>query len=98
MHVRDTVRVSVTVKNSGKVAGKEVVQLYLNDKYGSVSRPVRQLKGFTKVYLQPGQETTVHFALTAVDLSFIGQMNRRIVEPGDFRVMIDKLSADFTME
>jgi beta-glucosidase len=98
MHVRDTVRVSVTVKNSGKVAGKEVVQLYLNDKYGSVSRPVRQVKGFTKVYLQPGQETTVHFALTAVDLSFIGQMNRRIVEPGDFRVMIDKLSADFTME
>jgi beta-glucosidase len=98
MHVRDTVRVSVTVKNNGKVAGKEVVQLYLNDKYGSVSRPVRQLKGFTKVYLQPGQETTVHFALTAVDLSFIGQMNRRIVEPGDFRVMIDKLSADFTME
>jgi beta-glucosidase len=98
MHVRDTVRVSVTVKNSGKVAGKEVVQLYLNDKYGSVSRPVRQVKGFTKVYLQPGQETTVHFALTAVDLSFIGQMNRRIVEPGDFRVMIDKLFADFTME
>ena len=98
MRVRDTVRVSVTVTNTGKVAGKEAVQLYVNDKYGSVSRPVRQLKGFTKVFLESGQQKTVMFELSATDLSFIGQMNRRIVEPGEFRVMIDKLSADFTIE
>jgi beta-glucosidase len=98
MRVRDTVRVSVSVTNTGKVAGKEVVQLYLNDKYGSVSRPVRQVKGFHKVYLEPGQQKTVEFTLAAPDLSFIGQMNRRIVEPGEFRVMIEKLSADFTLE
>ena len=98
MRVRDSLHVSVTVTNTGKVAGKEAVQLYVNDKYGSVSRPVRQLKGFTKVYLEPGQQKTVQFTLTATSFSFIGQMNRRIVEPGDFRVMIEKLSADFTME
>ena len=80
------------------VAGKEAVQLYVNDKYGSVSRPVRQLKGFTKVFLESGQQKTVMFELSATDLSFIGQMNRRIVEPGEFRVMIDRLSADFTIE
>jgi beta-glucosidase len=98
MRVRDTVHVSVTVTNTGKLAGKEAVQLYLNDKVGSVSRPVRQVKGFTKVYLEPGQKKTVQFILAAPDFSFIGQMNRRIVEPGDFRVMIEKLSADFTVE
>lgn len=98
MRVRDTLHVSVTVTNSGKVAGKEVVQLYLNDKYGSVSRPVRQLKGFTKVYLEPGQQKTVQFAVGAQELSFIGQQHRRIVEPGDFGVMVEKLSADFTLE
>jgi beta-glucosidase len=98
MRVRDTLRVSVTVTNTGKVAGKEAVELYLTDKVGSVSRPVRQLKSFTKISLEPGQQKTVQFTLGAVDLSFIGQMNRRIVEPGDFRVVIGKLEADFTVE
>jgi beta-glucosidase len=98
MHVRDTIHVSVTVTNTGKVAGKEVVQLYLHDNYGSVSRPARQLKGFQKVNLEPGQRKTVEFTLSAPSLSFIGQMNRRIVEPGGFTVMIDKLSADFALE
>ncbi len=98
MRVRDTLRVAVTVTNTGRVPGKEAVQLYLNDKVGSVSRPVRQIKGFSKVYLEPGQRKTVQFTLTAPALSFIGQMNRRIVEPGEFRVMIDTLSTDFTVE
>ena len=98
MHVRDTLRIEVTVTNTGSVAGKEVVQLYLHDDYSSISRPVRQLKGFSKVYLEPGQKKTVQFTLTAPSLSFIGQMNRRIVEPGGFHVMIEKLSADFLLE
>ncbi|MBP1648379.1 MAG: bglX, partial [Bacteroidetes bacterium] len=97
-HVRDTLRIEVTVTNTGSVAGKEVVQLYLHDDYSSISRPVRQLKGFSKVYLEPGQKKTVQFTLTAPSLSFIGQMNRRIVEPGGFHVMIEKLSADFLLE
>ncbi len=98
MRVRDTLRIEVTVTNTGSVAGKEVVQLYLHDDYGSISRPVRQLKEFSKVYLEPGQKKSVQFTLTAPSLSFVGQMNRRIVEPGGFRVMIEKLSADFMVE
>lgn len=98
MRVRDTLHVSVTVTNTGRVAGKEAVQLYLHDDYGSVSRPARQLRGFQKVYLEPGQQKTVQFSLKAADLSFIGQVNRRIVEPGGFHVMVDKLSADFAVE
>ncbi len=93
----ETIAVSVKVRNTGKIPGKEVVQLYLCDLYGSVSRPVRQLKGFQKLLLQPGEERSVIFALTQKDLSFIGRENTRIVEPGLFRVMIDTLSADFEL-
>ncbi|HEX9005681.1 MAG TPA: glycoside hydrolase family 3 N-terminal domain-containing protein, partial [Bacteroidota bacterium] len=59
MKTNDTLHVSVDVKNTGRVTGAEVVQLYLNDNYGSVSRPVRQLRGFQKVLLQPGEQRTV---------------------------------------
>ena len=94
----DSVAVSVKVKNTGKVAGKEVVQLYLCDMYGSVSRPNKQIKGFTKVMLQPGEERKVDFVLAHHDLSFIGVGNKRIVEPGSFKIMIDKLSTEFVLE
>lgn len=94
----ESVAVSVKVKNTGTVAGKEVVQLYLCDMYGSVSRPNRQLKGFTKVLLQPGEEKNIDFTLTQYDLSFIGRDNKRIVEPGTFKLMIDKLSTEFVLE
>ncbi len=96
--VSENIPVSVKVKNTGKVAGKEVVQLYLCDMYGSVSRPNRQLKGFTKVLLQPGEEKKIDFTLTQHDLSFIGRDNKRIVEPGAFKIMIEKLSVEFTLE
>lgn len=94
----DSVTVSVSVKNTGSVAGKEAVQLYLRDDYGSVSRPVRQLKGFTKVQLAPGEEKRMKFTLKTSDLSFIGRDNSRIVEPGTFTVMIDKFSKQFTLK
>ncbi|MBI5472318.1 MAG: glycoside hydrolase family 3 C-terminal domain-containing protein [Ignavibacteriae bacterium] len=94
----DSVGVSVKVKNTGKVAGKEVVQLYLCDMYGSVSRPNKQIKGFAKVMLQPGEERQVDFVLRQHDLSFIGVANKRIVEPGSFKIMIDKLSTEFVLE
>jgi beta-glucosidase len=90
--------VSVTVRNTGKVAGKEVVQLYLQDEYGSVSRPVRQLKGFCKIALAPNEEREVSFTLTPEDLSFIGLNNTRIVEPGAFKVMIDRLEKEFVLK
>jgi len=89
--------VSVKVKNTGALTGKEVVQLYLQDEYGSVTRPVRQLKGFRKIALAPGEEQEISFVLTPYDLSFIGQGNTRIVEPGTFRAMIGDLEQSFEL-
>lgn len=94
---RDTIHVAVTVKNTGAREGKEVVQLYVRDDYGSVSRPDRQLKGFAKVNLAPGEFRRIEFPLTAADLSFVGIGNVRIVEPGTFTTMIDSFSLPFTL-
>ena len=77
-----TVRVDVTVKNSGGHVGKEVVQLYLNERFASVTPPLKRLKRFAKVLLQPGESRQVSFELTSDDLSFIGADNKRVVEPG----------------
>jgi beta-glucosidase len=62
-----------------------------------VSRPVRQLKGFRKVFLAPGEEKRVQMAITAGDLSFIGRDNTRIIEPGAFTLMINKFSRPCTL-
>ena len=94
----ESIGVSVTVKNTGKISGKEVVQLYVNDEYGSVSRPVKQLKGFSKISLEPGEQKEVKFTLTAEDLSFIGLDNHRSVEPGAFKVMVGSMTAEFMLE
>jgi beta-glucosidase len=94
----DTLNINVTVKNTGKVAGSESVLLYLHDMYGSVSRPVKQLRGFKKVSLKPGESKAVQFTLINYDLSFIGRENKRITEPGDFLIMVDDLSAGFKLK
>ncbi len=94
----ENVTVTVDVKNSGQVEGKEVVQLYLCDEYGSVSRPDRQIKGFDKVNLKPGEKQTVSFTITPDELSFIGRDNKRIIEPGKFKAMVNNLSAEFELE
>ena len=83
---------------SGKIAGKEAVQLYLSDLVGSVSRPNKQLKGFEKIYLNPGESKNVKFTITPDDLSFIGRNNKRIIEPGDFVVKIENLTKKFTLK
>jgi beta-glucosidase len=98
MKKSDRLEVAVTVKNTGSRAGKEVVQVYITDLYGSVSRPIRQLKKFDKIKLDPGQEHVVKFSLTADDLSFIGLQNTRIVEAGEFRVTVANLTKGFTLE
>jgi beta-glucosidase len=90
-----TVRVDVTVKNSGARAGKEVVQLYLNERFASVTPPLKRLKRFAKVSLQPGESRKVSFELTPDDLSFIGADNKRVVEPGVFDVRIGGLLQTF---
>jgi len=90
-----SVRVDVTVKNSGGRGGKEVVQLYLNERFTSVSPPLKRLKRFAKVLLQPGESRQVSFELTYDDLSFIGADNKRVVEPGVFDVRIGGLQQTF---
>ncbi len=93
----DEVLVTVSVKNTGNRIGKEVVQLYLCDLFGSVSRPVKQLKGFEKIELKPGEVKQVSFTITPEHLSFIGRDNKRIIEAGDFEVYVDKLKASFKL-
>jgi beta-glucosidase len=90
--------VSVTVTNSGRRAGKEVVQLYVSDLVASLSPPGKRLKRFAKIYLEPGQNRTVTFKLHKDDLSFIGADNRPVVEPGEFEVMIAGLKQRFELK
>ena len=90
-----TVQVEVTVKNTGDRAGKEVVQLYLSKRFASVTPPLKRLKRFAKVPLQPGESSHLSFELTADDLSFIGMENKRIVEPGTFDVRVAGLQQSF---
>lgn len=86
--------VEVTVVNTGNRAGDEVVQLYLRDDVASVARPVRQLRGFQRIRLQPGERRTVQFALSPDDLSFLDQEMQRKVEPGTFTVYAGGNSED----
>jgi beta-glucosidase len=80
--------VSVEVKNTGTVAGEEVVQLYLTDKVASVTRPVKELKGFEKIMLKPGESKMVHFRIGEKELGFYDERGTFIVEPGEFEVMV----------
>jgi beta-glucosidase len=89
------IQVSVSVKNDGERAGKEVVQLYLNERYASVSPPLKRLKRFAKILLQPGESHRVAFELNREDLSFIGAENQRVVEPGMFDVRVGGLLQSF---
>jgi beta-glucosidase len=90
--------VSITVKNSGQRAGKEVVQLYVSDLVGSLSPAGKRLKRFAKVYLEPGQSRTLTFKLGRDDLSFIGANNKPVVEPGEFEVTIAGLKDRFELK
>src|SRR5690606_33311552 len=82
----DAVKVSVDVTNTGKVAGDEVVQLYVRDDLASVTRPVIELKRFERVTLNPGEKKTVTFELTPRDLSLWNVEMKRVVEPGTFTI------------
>jgi beta-glucosidase len=90
----DSLTVEVDVTNSGTRAGAEVVQLYLRDDVASVTRPVRELRGFERIELRPNQTRTVRFTLHPRDLAFYDQQMRRIVEPGFFTVWVGTSSAD----
>lgn len=82
------ITVRAVVKNVGLVAGDEVAQLYVRDLVGSVTRPVRELKGFQRIHLEPGESRVVSFQLTADDLAFYGRDMTRVTEPGAFHAWI----------
>ncbi len=90
----DSVTVSVDVKNTGKLAGDEVVQLYLHDVVSSVTRPIKELKGFRRVTLAPGESRTIQFTLDREAFSLWNQEMKRIVEPGAFEIMVGPNSVD----
>jgi beta-glucosidase len=85
--------VSTRITNASERAGEEVAQLYIHDKVASLTRPVRELKGFKKIRLEPGQSTEVSFTLTRKDLEFVGANMQWIAEPGAFDVWIAPSSA-----
>lgn len=84
----ETLSASITVKNTGEIAGKEVVQLYIRDLVGSITRPVKELKGFQKVEIKPGETKTVTFNITTKDLMFYNYDLDYVWEPGSFEIMI----------
>ena len=90
----DSNYVSVDVTNTGRFTGEEVVQLYISDEFTSVTRPVKELKGFQKVKLNPGETKTVSFKITPDMLSFLDKDMNPVVEPGEFTVMIGGNSID----
>ncbi|WP_316783803.1 beta-glucosidase BglX [Pedobacter frigiditerrae] len=100
----ETVNVSFTLTNSGKVAGEEVAQLYIQDRFASLVRPVKELKDFAKVKLNPGESKTITFTLTPDKLKFFKEKLGWVTEAGDFKVMVGgssdgiKLESSFEMK
>ena len=94
----EDIHVSVKVANTGSIAGKEVVQLYLSDLFASVTPSVKRLKRFSKILLESGEIKSIEFSLSKDDLSFIGRENIRIIEPGEFVVSIADLTAQFKLK
>jgi beta-glucosidase len=95
MTASESLTITVPVKNTGDRAGAEIVQLYVSDKKSSLPRPIKELKGFEKVYLAPGEEKTVSFTVDKEALSFFDdQLHEWVAEPGQFEALIGSSSVD----
>jgi len=94
----EPVEISVQVSNTGEVTGKEVVQLYIRDKVSSVTTPVKQLKGFKKIELAPGEKKKVDFTVNYEELSLWNRDMKRVVEPGSFEVQVGSSSDDIRLK
>ncbi len=90
----ESTAVKVDVTNTGRISGDEVVQMYIRDKVSSVTRPVKELKGFKRITLAPGQTETVTLAITPEHLSFYDIDMKYVVEPGEFEIMVGNSSRD----
>lgn len=86
--------VTVDIKNTGKLRGDEVAQMYLRDEISSVTRPFKELKDFARVSLNPGETKTIAFKITPDKLSFYNREMKRVVEPGTFQIMVGGNSVD----
>jgi beta-glucosidase len=93
----ELIKISVTVKNTGKMDGKEVVQLFVSDLYASMTPDVKRLRGFEKISLKPGESRTVEFTLSGRDLAFVGTDLQWVVEKGEFDIQVDKLRTRFSI-
>ena len=91
---RGSTRVLVDVTNAGKISGTEVVQMYIRDTVSSVTRPIKELKGFQKVWLAAGERKSVALEITPESLAFYNTQMKYVVEPGEFEVMIGTSSRD----
>ncbi len=98
MRPNGSLSVSAVVKNTGQRTARHVVELYVSDLVRSVSPQIRQLKGFRSVFLRPNEREAVHFTIKESDLSFHNRENKRVTEPGQFRVLVGDLSATFALE
>jgi beta-glucosidase len=92
----DKITVKVNVTNTGKMAGDEVVQLYLTDEKASTPRPIRQLEGFTRISLKPGESKVVEFTLDPRQFSIINNKDKRVIEPGYFTIAVGGKQPGFT--
>jgi len=90
----ETLTATVTITNRGKYAGEEVVQLYVQDPVASISRPVKELKNFEKIMLQPGEKKDINFTITVEDLKFYDNELKYNWEPGEFIIFIGTNSRD----
>ena len=95
--LNDTIEISCSVKNTGAMAGDEVVQLYTRDVYGSSPRPVKELKGFVRIGLDPGETARVKFHLPVNLLAFYNLDMDLVIEPGEIQVMIGSASDDIRL-
>jgi beta-glucosidase len=95
---QDSVRVRFTLSNTGSRTGDEVVQLYVRDMLASVTRPVKELKGFQRIHLAPGESREIVFTITPDMLTMLDQNLKRVVEPGEFRIMVGRSSTDLQLK
>ena len=98
MKVEDIQEISIQIKNTGQMAGKEVVQLYIRDVSSSLIRPLKELKGFKKIFLEPGDKKSVTFEINKIDLSYYDPNKKEwIAEPGEFEVLVGSSSKDIRL-
>jgi beta-glucosidase len=98
MRAGEAVEVSIEVRNTGDRAGDHIVELYVSDRFASLSPAVRKLRDFTRIHLEAGAAQTVSFRLDERDLEFVNSDLKRVVEPGEFKLSIADQEATFSYE